>query len=65
MRVPKTFYSNGFMINFTVKHKEIFYHIHKWNIFGNTLSLLSTGKYNNQDPKFLITSEIKSCEESK
>jgi hypothetical protein len=60
LRVPKTFYHYGSVITFYVKTKEIFYNLNKWNESGTNLALLSTGKYNNEDPKDLITLEIKS-----
>ena len=63
MRVPKTFYDKGFVVRFTVKHKQIFHNIYKWSKDGVNLGKITTGKYNNEDPKDLITLEIKSCEE--
>ena len=60
MKVPKTFYDNGFVISFPVKNKKISYCIYKWNKNGDSQALLASGKYNNENPKDLITSEIKS-----
>ena len=55
MRVPKTFYDNGFVVTFHVKNKDIFYEIFKWSEDGILSALLKTGKYNNENPKDLIT----------
>lgn len=60
MRVPKTFYHNKFEVSFKVKNKQIFYTIFKWNDEGANRSSLKSGIYNNENPKDLITSEIKS-----
>ena len=60
MRVPKTFYHNWFEVCFRVKNKEIFYDILKWSEDGLNLALLKYGKYNCENPKDLITLEIKS-----
>ena len=60
MIIPKTFYSNGFLVGFRAKNKEIFYNLSKWDESGTNLALISTGKYNGEDPKSLITLEIKS-----
>ena len=60
MRVPKTFYSNGFEISFKVKNKEVFYYVWKLSDDGFVRGLLSSGKYNGENPKDLITLEIKS-----
>ena len=62
MRIPKTFYDKQYQISFNVKDGQIFYHINKWSEDGTNLSLLKTGKYNNENPKDLITLEIKSCD---
>ena len=61
MRVPKIFYDNGFEVSFHVKNKEVFYYIWKWSEDGFIRGLKS-GKYNNENPKDLITLEIKSCD---
>ena len=60
MRVPKTFYHNKCEVCFRVKNNEIFYDILKWSEDGSNLALLKYGKYNNENPKDLIPSEIKS-----
>ena len=59
-RIPKTFYSLGFVVSFRVKNNESIYNIHKWSEDGLNLALLKYGKYNGEYPKDLITSEIKS-----
>ena len=48
------------MISFRVVKKEIFYYLYKWNEDALMFSLLLEGKYNNENPKDLITLEIKS-----
>lgn len=65
MRVPKTLYHNGFVVMFHVKNKEIFYDVYKWSKDGLNDALIKSGKYNNENPKDLITLEIKSCEDLK
>lgn len=57
MRVPKTFYHNKSEVSFKVKNKQIFYTIYKWNDEGINRASIHTAKYNNEDPKSLITSE--------
>ena len=59
MRVPKTFYNNGSVVGFCVKNKQILYAVWKWSNDGTNRALLSTGKYNGENPKDLITLEIK------
>ena len=63
IRVPKTIYLDEFIVGFHVKNKQLFYDVMKWERGGTVLALLSSGKYNNEDPKSLITSIIK-CEDS-
>ena len=60
MRVPKTFYQDKFEVSFKVKNKQIFYTVFKWNNEGINRASLITRKYNNENPKDLITKEIKS-----
>ena len=60
MRVPKTFYDNGFVVGFTVNNREIIYGIYKCSEDGFVRGLLKSGKYNGENPKDLITLEIKS-----
>ena len=60
MRIPKTFYSIGFLVGFRAKNKDIFYNLSKWDESGTNLALISTGKYNGETPESLITNEIKS-----
>ena len=60
MRVPKCIYYDHFVTEFYTKNKERFFCISKWNESGTNLALISTGKYNDEDPKSLITDEIKS-----
>ena len=57
MRVSKTFYHNKFEVSFKVKNKQIFYTVFKWNDEGINRSSISSGKYNNEHPKDLITLE--------
>lgn len=60
MRVPKTFYHDKFEVSFKVKNKQVLYTVFKWNDEGTNRASLKSGKYNNENPKDLITSEIKS-----
>lgn len=64
-RVPKTFYNDGVIVEFYTVKKIIYYKISKWNESGTNLALIKAGKYNGENPKDLIPSEIKSCEELK
>ena len=59
MRIAKTFYSDGFMVNFTVKKNGIYYHVYKWSKDGVNLGKITTGKYHNENPKDLITLETR------
>lgn len=65
MIIPKAYYDNKFEIHFSVRKKTMFYTIFKWNDDGTNRASIHTAKYNNEDPKSLITSEINSREESK
>jgi hypothetical protein len=61
-RVPKTFYYNSHIVEFYTVKKTIYYKISRWDELGTNLALLKADKYNGEDPKSLITSEIKSCD---
>ena len=64
MRVPKTFYSNKFEVSFNVKNNQVFYSITRWSDDGTIRALLSTGKYNNENPKDLIPLETNGVNKS-
>ena len=58
MRTPNSFHSNGWVVEFVVKKKEIFYNVLKWNKQGTTQSLIKSAKYNGEKPQSLLTELI-------
>ena len=60
MRTPKTSCSKSYVVEFTVKRKEIFYTVSHWNESGTRLSIIKDGKYNGESPESLITKLINS-----
>ena len=58
VRTPKIFCSKPYVVEFTVKRKEIFYTVSLWNESGSHLSLIKSAKYNGEKPESLLTQLI-------
>ena len=56
IRVPKTIYKNGMVMEFRVIKKEIFYTLSKWSSDGSNLAVIETNKLDGRSPLLLFTS---------
>ena len=56
VHTPKTIYSNGLVLEFYVKNKEIHYKLSKWVDAGSNLSLIESKKLGDQKPDDIIKS---------
>ena len=54
VHTPKTIYSNGLVLEFKVKIKEIFYKLSKWVDLGSNLAEIETKKLGDQKPDDII-----------
>ena len=54
IHTPKTIYSNGFVLDFHVKNKEIFYKLSKWVDLGSNLVVMETKKLGDQNPNDIM-----------
>ena len=54
IHTPKTIYSNGFVIEFEVKNKEVYYVISRWTKSGFDQGSLLKGKLGNQKPNDIL-----------
>ena len=54
VHTPKTIYSNGLVLEFKVKNKEIFYKLSKWVDLGSNLAEIETKKLGDQKPDDII-----------
>lgn len=54
IHTPKTIYSNGLVIEFYVKNKQVFYKLSKWVDQGSSLSLIESKKLGDQSPDDII-----------
>ena len=54
IHTPKTIYSNGLVLEFYVKNKEIFYKLSKWVDLGSNLAVIETKKLGDQKPEDII-----------
>ena len=55
IRVPKTIYKNGMVLEFYTINKEIFYHLLKWNKEGTNLALIQNDKLGDRSPSQIFT----------
>ena len=54
IHTPKTIYSNGLVIEFIVKKKQVYYKISKWDKAGLEHRYLSKGKLLDQKPNDIL-----------
>ena len=54
IHTPKTIYSNGLVLEFKVKNKEIFYKLSKWVDQGSVLAPIEEKKLGDQKPDDII-----------
>ena len=54
IHTPKTIYSNGLVLEFYVKNKEIHYKLSKWVDLGSNLAVIETKKLGEQNPNDII-----------
>ena len=54
IHTPKTIYSNGLVLEFYVKNKEIFYKLSKWIDLGSNLAVIKTKKLGDQNPNDIM-----------
>ena len=54
VHTPKTIYSNGLVLEFYVKNKQIFYKLSKWVDLGSNLAVIETKKLGDQKPEDII-----------
>lgn len=54
IHTPKTIYSNGLVLDFYVKNKEIFYNLKKWDGSGYNQSLIESAKLGDQKPEEVL-----------
>ena len=54
IHTPKTIYSNGLVLEFYVKNKQIIYKLSKWVDAGSNLSLIESAKLGEQSPNDII-----------
>lgn len=54
IHTPKTIYSNGLVLEFHVKNKEIHYKLSKWVDLGSNLAEIETKKLGDQNPNDII-----------
>ena len=54
IHTPKTIYSNGLVLEFYVKNKQVFYKLSKWVDLGSNLAVIETKKLGDQNPNDII-----------
>ena len=54
IHTPKTIYSNGLVLEFYVKNKEIHYKLSKWIDLGSNLAVIESAKLGDQKPEDII-----------
>ena len=54
IHTPKTIYSNGLVLEFYVKNKQIIYKLSKWVDAGSNLSLIESKQLGDQNPNDII-----------
>ena len=54
IHTPKTIYSNGLVLEFYVKKKQIYYQLSKWVDLGSNLAVIETKKLGDQKPDDII-----------
>ena len=54
IHTPKTIYSNGLVLEFYVKNKQIIYKLSKWVDLGSNLSLIESKQLGDQNPNDII-----------
>ena len=54
IHTPKTIYSNGLVLEFKVKNKQVIYKLSKWVDAGSSLSLIEEKKLGVQSPEEIM-----------
>ena len=54
IHTPKTIYSNGLVLEFKVKNKQVIYKLSKWVDTGSNLSLIESKQLGDQNPNDII-----------
>ena len=58
IRTPRPIYQSGYVLEFHIKNKEIFYKISKWNKEETNQGYLQKGKLGDQEPQKVFDSAI-------
>ena len=54
IHTPKTIYSNGLVLEFHVKNKEIHYKLSKWVDLGSNLAVIESKRLGQRNPDDII-----------
>lgn len=58
IRTLRPVYQSGYVMEFYVKNKEVFYKISKWNVNGTNQGSLQKGKLDEQDPEQIMNQAL-------
>lgn len=58
IRTPRPLYQDGFVMEFYVKEKQVYYKISKWNPDGYSQGELQKGKLGKQEPQVMFNQAL-------